>query len=126
MEKRAIDVMAACDFLREQMVKETGAFSKGVNKGLQIAYSALCNEQILPSLTATAPVPPEQNPKHKEGICPVCGGQFRYGEFELSDNGGCYEWDCPHCGASGEEGYDLVFDGNHYNVEDAEGNEVDI
>lgn len=34
---RMIDSEAAYRFLSEQLVKETGAFSKGVNKGLNIA-----------------------------------------------------------------------------------------
>ena len=33
-------------FLKEQKVKETGAFSKGLNKGLNIALSALKNKEI--------------------------------------------------------------------------------
>lgn len=33
-------------FLKEQKVKETGAFSKGLNKGLNIAISALKNKEI--------------------------------------------------------------------------------
>lgn len=53
---------------------------------------------------------------HKEGICPVCGGVITYGCFELVDEGGVYFWDCGTCGASGREGYDLVFDGSHYDV----------
>ncbi len=48
---RAIDGEAAYRFLSEQLVKETGAFSKGVNKGLNIARSALRNEQISPTIT---------------------------------------------------------------------------
>lgn len=37
-------------FLKEQKVKETGAFSKGVNKGLNIAISAIKNPQICPTI----------------------------------------------------------------------------
>ena len=43
---RAIDNEAAYRFLSEQLVKETGAFSKGVNKGLNIARSAMRNEPL--------------------------------------------------------------------------------
>lgn len=39
-------------FLREQIVKETGAFSKGINKGLRIALSAICNNQAIPTVSA--------------------------------------------------------------------------
>lgn len=56
-------------------------------------------------------------PEYKEGICPLCGNEIEYGLFEVLDDGGVYEWTCPACGASGEEGYNLIFDGNHYNVQ---------
>ena len=48
---RAIDGEAAYRFLGEQLVKETGAFSKGVNKGLNIARSAMRNPDAIPTLT---------------------------------------------------------------------------
>ena len=48
---RAIDGEAAYRFLSEQLVKETGAFSKGVNKGLNIARSAMRNPDAIPTLT---------------------------------------------------------------------------
>ena len=48
---RAIDNEAAYRFLSEQLVKETGAFSKGVNKGLNIARSAMRNPDAIPTLT---------------------------------------------------------------------------
>ena len=48
---RAIDREVAYQFLTEQLVKETGAFSKGVNKGLNIARSAMRNPDAVPTLT---------------------------------------------------------------------------
>ena len=48
---RAIDSEVAFRFLTEQLVKETGAFSKGVNKGLNIARSAMRNPDAIPTLT---------------------------------------------------------------------------
>lgn len=48
---RAIDNEAAYRFLSEQLVKETGAFSKGVNKGLNIARSAMRNPDAILTLT---------------------------------------------------------------------------
>ena len=48
---RAIDSEVAFRFLTEQLVKETGAFSKGVNKGLNIARSAIRNPDAIPTLT---------------------------------------------------------------------------
>lgn len=48
---RAIDSEVAYRFLSEQLVKETGAFSRGVNKGLNIARSAMRNPDAIPTLT---------------------------------------------------------------------------
>ncbi len=60
---------------------------------------------------------------YMEGICPCCGSQIEYGQRNHMDNGGTIAWECPNCEASGEEGFDEVFDGMHYNVCDADGNE---
>lgn len=48
---RAIDSENLYKFLTDQRVKERGAYSKGLNTGLDIARSALRNEQIAPTLT---------------------------------------------------------------------------
>ena len=48
---RAIDSEAAYQFLTDQLAKESGAFSKGVNKGLNIARSAMRNPDAIPTLT---------------------------------------------------------------------------
>ena len=48
---RAIDSEVAYQFLTAQLLKETGAFSKGVNKGLNIARSAMRNPYAIPTLT---------------------------------------------------------------------------
>ncbi len=48
---RTIDSEVAYQFLTEQLVRETGAFSKGVNKGLNIARSAMRNPDAIPTLT---------------------------------------------------------------------------
>ena len=61
---------------------------------------------------------------YMEGICPCCGSQIEYGQRNHMDNGGTIAWECPNCEASGEEGFDEVFDGMHYNVCDADGNEL--
>lgn len=47
---RAIDGEQAFRFLTEQRVKETGAFSRGVNTGLDIARSAMRNPDAIPTL----------------------------------------------------------------------------
>ena len=61
----------------------------------------------------------------REGICPLCGAEYKYGEREQLDNGGTYHWECPECGATGEEGFTQVFDGI-YNVHDADGNLMEL
>lgn len=55
---RAIDSEVAYRFLSEQFVKETGAFSKGVNKGLNIARSAMRNPDAIPTLLTRAIMSP--------------------------------------------------------------------
>ena len=63
----------------------------------------------------------------QEGICPICGGELEYTGVREDDDDGCtYPWACVKCGATGKEGYSLQFDGNHYGVEDKNGNEVKI
>lgn len=47
---RLIDSETAFRFLTDQLVKETGAFSKGVNKGLNIARSAMRNPDAIPTI----------------------------------------------------------------------------
>lgn len=85
---RAIDSENLYKFLTDQCVKETGAFAKGVNKGLNIARSALRNEQIAPTLTPTT-----------IGHCKDCDNwneQFSAGRKSLN-NYVCYcsEWSDP-------------------------------
>lgn len=63
----------------------------------------------------------------KEGICPLCGSHLNYVESEPD----YLWWECAKCNATGKEGKDwcdgeAVFDGQHYNVHDSEGNEVEI
>ena len=106
---RAIDSEAAYRFLSEQLVKETGAFSKGVNKGLNIARSAMRNPDAIPTLR---PVSRERVEKvfggkweeetyttvsgrgrvihSKKYTCSVCG----------KANGRAKTNFCPHCGAA--------------------------
>lgn len=67
---RAIDGEAAYRFLSEQLVKETGAFSKGVNKGLNIARSAMRNPDAIPALR---PVSRERVEQVWRG-CEYCSG----------------------------------------------------
>lgn len=60
-----------------------------------------------------------------EGVCPVCGAALEYtGDDIKTCGGGMHPWKCPACGATGEEGYNEVFDGQHYNVQGKDGNPV--
>ena len=72
---RAIDSEAAYQFLTDQLVKETGAFSRGVNKGLNIARSAMRNPDAMPTLA-----PPNEwvsvekrLPREKQRVIVRCG-----------------------------------------------------
>lgn len=54
----------------------------------------------------------------KEDVCPVCGStNLTFGEWEHLDNGAVISFECEDCGSSGTEGYDLVFDGNFYDLD---------
>lgn len=85
---RAIDSETAYQFLTGQLVKETGAFSKGVNKGLNIARSAMRNPDAIPTLTQPSePLPvlvnDEPDREYIDYICPRCKeiiSQRRHGQ----------------------------------------------
>ena len=94
-EKRLIDANALFDFLKEQREKETGAYSKGRNNGINVAIGAIRNEQICPTVDAVEVV-------HEEW------GEGRFntrGDYEEQCTG-CkmfsiaygHEY-CPNCGA---------------------------
>lgn len=85
---RAIDGEAAYRFLSEQLVKETGAFSKGVNKGLNIARSAMRNPDAIPALRT----PTREQVEKMRGEW--MGSADGYADGEL-----VYDtWECSHCG----------------------------
>ena len=73
---RAIDSENLYKFLTDQRVKERGAYSKGLNTGLDIARSALRNEQIAPTLTPPNEWVRVENafpPEHETVLCIVSG-----------------------------------------------------
>ena len=74
---RMIDSEAAYRFLSEQLVKETGAFSKGVNKGLNIARSAMRNPDAIPTLT-----PPNELMEALEAINNAAVAYIEGGPYE--------------------------------------------
>lgn len=92
-------------FLTDQLVKETGMFSKGVNKGLNIARSALRNEQIAPTIAPTnewVSVEDElPDPGKNVLLCfsghtnsMVVGGRYEVGDGWYSIVDGEYYTDC--------------------------------
>ncbi len=85
---RLIDADAFIRFLAEQKVKETGAFTKGVNKALNIAISALKNLQITPTVDAV-PVIRCRDCKFWEPYGSK-GSRKVGGPLELE--GGCMKW----------------------------------
>lgn len=121
---RAIDGEAAYRFLSEQLVKETGAFSKGVNKGLNIARSAMRNPDAIPALR---PVSRDQVEKVwrgewigdndekvgtidgspiKSSTCSACGNWL-----VGSDEYDCAGYFCPACGrAMTDEAVQMVME----------------
>ena len=81
---RLIDADAFIRFLAEQRVKNTGMFTKGVNKALNIAISALKNQQITPTVDSAPVVRFQECEKHivylqkqwqaaEMFICTMCG-----------------------------------------------------
>ncbi len=50
--RRLIDADAAFRFFKDQKVRETGAFSKGVNKGLNIAKAAMHHPDAIATVDA--------------------------------------------------------------------------
>ena len=81
---RAIDSEVAFRFLTEQLVKETGAFSKGVNKGLNIARSSMRNPDAIPAL----------RPVSREQVEKVWRGEW----IKLSAYRGMEQYKCSKCG----------------------------
>ena len=77
-EKRLIYVEDAMKWIIESKVPETGAFTKGINKGLNIALSTLGNNEVLPAADAVEVVRCKNcknSSKEKNGRC-FCGRCF--------------------------------------------------
>lgn len=119
---RVIDSEVAYRFLSEQLVKETRAFSKGVNKGLNIARSAMRNPDAIPTLT------PPNEPLPLEQLREMDVEKVWRGEWVGVPSMGVYDtvcskcgycpgirfWSsdfCPHCGAPmTDEAVDMVME----------------
>ena len=111
---RAIDGEAAYRFLSEQLVKETGAFSKGVNKGLNIARSAMRNPDAIPALRPVSRGQIEQNKRRWEiqtsispyYYCSGCGESFEIHSHDKEK----YRF-CPYCmSPMTDEAVDMVME----------------
>lgn len=86
---RYIDADKAFNLIKEQKGKETGAFSKGLNKGLHIAMSTINNKEVLPTAD----------------VVEVKHGYWLTKEYEYGKDGKSDEWveklaeqgDCAYC-----------------------------
>ena len=58
-----------------------------------------------------------------DNSCPVCGEQALYDAWVHDDLGCTIDFQCPACGATGTEVYDLNFRG-FSNLHDKDGNEI--
>ena len=104
--KRLVDPKRFIDFLRESKVKETGAFSKGINKGLNIAISALGNDQIVPPVDAAEVVHGRWDKYTDERFNGYdANGRIKYRKVrtyycDKCDHGSAVKANyCPNCGA---------------------------
>lgn len=80
---RLIDADALYSFLTEQIDKETGAYSKGRNAGLNIARSALHDKTITPTIAT-----PQNDPLTLEELREMDGEPVW---FQTVDNDCIYE-----------------------------------
>ena len=88
---RLIDADAFIRFLAEQRVKNTGMFTNGVNKALNIAISALKNQQITPTVDAVPVVRCRDcknwEPYGSKAARNIGGPIERYGGCEICSGG---------------------------------------
>lgn len=95
---RLIDSEVAYRFLTDQLLKVTGKYSEGVNKGLNIARSAMRNPDAIPTIDPESLRPRsywedvyQTGPYSYEGKCHACGVRIDIPAYY-----------CPHCGAKME------------------------
>lgn len=85
----------AFKLIKEQKEKETGAYSKGRNKGLIIAGSIINNKEVLPTADVVEVKHGHWIKRGNEKKCSVCG--FIYYSNNDDWNG------CPNCLAKMDE-----------------------
>lgn len=78
-------------FLTDQKDKETGAYSKGRNAGLDVARSALHNSQITPAADVAPVVHGRWIEEGGVQICSNCGEEHSWEEYRATY--------CEDCGA---------------------------
>ena len=83
---RTIDSEVAYQFLAEQLVKETGAFSKGVNKGLNIARSAMRNPDAIPTLAQPNEWVSMETPPTEQGWYHVAILDLKTGKYKVEQD----------------------------------------
>ena len=97
--QRLIDSEVAYQFLTDQLLKVTGKYSEGVNKGLNIARSAMRNPDAISTIDPESLRPHGhweiQNTVIENVICSYCGTHFQayYEDYDF----------CPRCGAKMED-----------------------
>ena len=93
----------AYKLIKEQREKETGAYSKGRNKGLIIAGSIINNKEVLP----TADVVEVKHSRWENisgfDVCNICGTSPAYCEPKPNNPKG-YPPYCHNCGAKMDGG----------------------
>lgn len=101
---RLIDSEVAYRFLTDQLLKVTGKYSEGVNKGLNIARSAMRNPDAIPTIDPENLRPAahweclseaealEYGSKYAASYCSLCKRRAKIRSTY-----------CPHCGAKMED-----------------------
>lgn len=95
---RLIDSEVAYRFLTDQLLKVTGKYSEGVNKGLNIARSAMRNPDAIPTIDPESLRPNGKwvkDPFSYRNLCTNC-------KMTLPEWIGIFNY-CPYCGAKMED-----------------------
>lgn len=96
---RLIDSEVAYRFLTDQLLKVTGKYSEGVNKGLNIARSAMRNPDAIPTID-----PESLRPRGRwERMLDPYGKLEGFIHVECGFYGPCAHKYCPYCGAKMED-----------------------
>lgn len=120
----------ACKEKMDTCLRDTLALLTGNAAATEMAWSITWGDYLVNSPEEIADYckneAARETGEDAEGICPVCGAELEYtGDTIPTCGGGMHPWKCPACGATGEEGFNEVFDGHHYNVQDKDGNPVE-